>query len=162
VPSADVANLSSRLAQPWVIIERYRATPQQPVEGQPFTLELTLRNPGRQTATQLAVGWRSNQIAPFGAGGVRWLGDLLPGATVTLSGQFLVTDPRPLGTLQLPVEFTYSDEAGQSYTARDEITLLRPTARPTIAPAAKDAATTRERPPWLNALLGFFGLGGGQ
>ncbi len=164
-PSADAANLNRRSAQPWVVIERYRATPQQPVEGQPFTLELTLRNPGRQTATQLAVGWRSNQIAPFGAGGVRWLGDLLPGATVTFSGQFLVTDPRPLGMLQLPVEFTYGDEAGRSYTTRDEITLLRPTARPTIAPAARDAATApagRAQPRWFSALLGFLGLGGGQ
>jgi uncharacterized protein YgiM (DUF1202 family) len=162
-PVLDTANFSARLAGPWVVIERYRTIPQPIVDGQPFTLELTLRNPGRQTASQLMVAWRSNQIAPFGAGNTRWLSDLLPGAVTTVSSQFLVTDPRPLGVLQLPVEFLYNDEAGQSYSHRDEITLLRPTPRPMTDSTVKGAAVMPPksgRPLWLSALLGFLGLGG--
>lgn len=151
-------------AGPWLVIERYRTVPQPIADGRPFTLELTLRNPGRQTAGQLALVWRSNQIAALGTGGVLWLGDLLPGMATTVSGQFLVTDPRPLGVLRLPIELLYSDEAGQTHVYRDEIALLRQTPQPTVGPTAGAAATSpqRSRPLWLSALLGFLGLGGGQ
>lgn len=151
-------------AGPWLVIERYRTVPQPIADGRPFTLELTLRNPGRQTAGQLALVWRSNQIAALGTGGTRWLGDLLPGMATTVSGQFLVTDPRPLGVLRLPIELLYSDEAGQTHVYRDEIALLRQTPQPTVGPTAGAAATSpqRSRPLWLSALLGFLGLGGGQ
>ena len=157
----NAADSAARLAGPWVVIERYRTAPQPIVDGQPFTLELTLRNPGRQTAGQLTLAWRSNQIAALGAGNVRWLGDLLPGAATTVSGQFLVTDPRPSAVLRLPVELLYSDDAGQTHAYRDEITLLRPTPQPTAGPLAGSGPTTPQggRPAWLSALLGFLGLG---
>ena len=149
------------MAGPLVVVERYRSNPEQIADGQSFTLELVLRNTGRTTARQLVLGWRGNQIVPFGTGNTRWLDDLVPGAVTVVSGRFLLTDAKLASLLHLPVELVYSDENGQLRTRSEEIALLR--AGPAQPMAGATPAPQKNRQPlWWRIAFGLLGLGAEQ
>ncbi len=142
---------------PLVMVERYQALPAQPQPGEPFRLELVLRNIGARPAQQLLLSWQGTAIIPLGTGTTIALADLSAGDAVTIQGHFVINTTERAPVIYLPIQLRYADEAGQITPYTEQLALL-PQAAGGVLPW-QPAEVDTERPLWLRVLFGLLGLG---
>jgi hypothetical protein len=156
-PSAAANTASAGGRTPLIIIEHYQTMPIHLQSGQPFQLDLVLRNISGQRVQQLLLGWQGGPIVPLAAGAMRWLDNLPAGASTTVTGQFMLTAQNVSSVIQLPVQILYTDEQGQLVQYTEMITLLSTAGEPNPLPTPTPPAA--ERPLWLRFFFGLLGLG---
>jgi hypothetical protein len=128
--------------------------------GQQFTYEMSLRNAGTLSLSNLLVTFGQAQssssgttststtatvtFAPLGNGDTMFLGDLPAGETVTLSQEFIVSNDLESGVYRLPITVQYQDPDGtvneQSMNA-SMVVIVQPRLRVTLDEALDDPLT---------------------
>jgi hypothetical protein len=156
--SADASNIVGAGGRtPLIIIEQYQTMPTHLQSGQPFQLDLVLRNIGDQRVQQLLLGWQEGPIVPLATGTMRWLDDLPAGASTTITSQFMLTTQNAGSVIQLPVQILYTDEQGQLVQYTEQLTLLSTAGEPNKLPMP--APPSAARPLWVRLFFGLIGLG---
>lgn len=141
-----------------LIIEQYGITPERPLIGEPFELEIVLRNIGNTGVQQVVIEWQGRLLVPLGTGAKQWMGDLPAGESQTIRSQFVLAEEPPTALVQLPIHFLYLDVAGESIQQGEQLTILwQKESGSTWSLTSSSAATSRSL--WLRILLGLLGLG---
>ena len=164
-----------------IVVDHYTTEPTLVAAGQPFILNLVLRNLGLTDARQVTIGWQGDALAPLSSGQTQYLAALPAGQTATLTGRFYLQDRGKDGIERVPVQIEFEDAAGRAFQRQEQISLLiassarqetddvravqptptsQPAAMPTAAPAAPPKTHPDGRPFLLRLLLAFLGLGG--
>lgn len=145
---------------PLVIVERYQTAPAQLHQGEPFLLELVLRNIGARPVQQLLLSWQGTAVIPLGTGTTISLAELPAGAAMTIQGHFVINPMESTPVTYLPIQLLYANEAGELTPYTEQLALLHPVGGRTSSALAWPQGTVEdERPLWLRVLFGLMGLG---
>jgi hypothetical protein len=142
---------------PWVMVERYQTMPALPQPGEPFLLELVLRNIGAKPAQQVLLSWQGTTIIPLGTGTTISLADLPAGEAITIQGHFVMNTTAHAAITYLPLQLLYANEAGQVTPYTEQLALLHQSAGGVLPWQPVEAESGR--PLWLRVLFGLVGLG---
>ncbi|MBM4458206.1 MAG: hypothetical protein FJ011_10650 [Chloroflexi bacterium] len=164
-----------------VVVDNYTTEPTLVAAGQPFVLNLVLRNLGLTDARQVTIEWQGDALAPLSSGQTQYLAALPAGQTATLTGRFYMQNRGKDGIERVPVQIEFEDAAGRAFQRQEQISLLiassarqetgevravqptptsQPAAMPTAAPAALPKTQPDGQPFLLRLLLALLGLGG--
>ncbi len=141
-----------------VIIDSYETQPKQIVPGQPFRLQVTLRNIGAETVNRTVVRIGSDQAIPVGSGEATILPPLPAGESGLFERQLLLAQPSGEAVTPLSVEIDYVDGQGQAHSHQEQIGLVTTALMGT---AMNTPTETTPRPLWLRLVSGLLGLGAG-
>ncbi len=121
---------ASLSAQPRLLLNTYKSTPQEISPGTRFTLVLDLQNVGGAKAQQVVAtlgGRDGSTLQPFallGSGNVRYIGDIPASGSANLVLQMLASGDASAGAYTIPVLLEYTAADGQTYSETQALTLL--------------------------------------
>lgn len=146
---------------PLIVIEQYRTIPEDISPGEPFAIEIQLRNVGSGHANQLLLEWPDTSVVPLGSGSVQWLGNLATQSTIVASKRFVTLQSSQQPPSLLPVQIRYSHPNELPATQNESLVLIyrADTYAADDNPSNPTAGDGYQKPIWLRVAFGLFGLG---
>jgi hypothetical protein len=132
-------------AGPELIVERYAGQPPAPMQGEPYTLTLTVRNAGGEAARRASLAFGGEEgagLAPLltvDAGHILHIGDLEPGEARQVVRRFSVDQTARPQAYSVPLSVAYGDGRGRSYSTPQPLSLVvraRPARSPQLVVAS--------------------------
>jgi len=150
-PAATDTPAPTAFARPLLVVQSYGASSAAIASNENLDFEMTFRNAGQATATNIVATFVGGDFVARATGGLIAVGNLNPGESARFF-QPLTSNSGLSGNLvKLEVRVSYTDANGTPYT--DSFTLTFPTAQSQSSPAATRTPTPtpgpRQRPQLL-------------
>jgi hypothetical protein len=128
--------------RPLITVQGYAANPAELEPGREVSVDVALQNSGQTTASNLVITFGAGDLIPLVTGGVQSISSLGAGGVAHVVQRFVASSSLSGHLTSLPVQVSYTDQYGASYSETFTLTLAvkprtytpLPTATPTPVP----------------------------